>query len=293
MDVTSEPGLFACCDHRAADVIDSRIAFGRPEDIARFRFMLGQPRHHIVAEGHFACSPALGQDESHNPAVEVNFFPFKRRRFSQPCPSDQEEVGHGSKGRLKMLKQSRHLVRSEIINHPVSRSRHKFNSRERIAGYPLLFDRTVQHAPQRADLEMNGTLRNRFAGPFPIHVVPSAINIFSDMIRLQLEDVLHGQVLKNSRHREVRSESMFLAAIGQKPLDIVIGELRQQWPSAIPILDSEVHIPLHLLLYLSALVLGFRLRGHAYLLPPMPKPGVPSDLPISSNSSPWHARIQR
>jgi hypothetical protein len=155
--------LIARCNHRPIDVIDSRIVFGCPKGMASFPFVLCQPGHHVVAQGCFRYSPALGQDELHDPAVEISFFSFEHRHFSQPCSSYQEEIGHGPKGSLKMLKQSGYLVGCQIINHPISRPRDQFHSREGISRYALLFDSAFQHVSQRGDFQLDRALGNVFS----------------------------------------------------------------------------------------------------------------------------------
>lgn len=293
MDVATEPSSSTRDNHCPVDVVHSWIALDCPENVARFRPTLGQPCHHIVAQGHFSCSPALCQDKPHDPSVEINFFPFKRRRLSQPCSSYQEEVGHRPKGRLKMMEHSGYLVGGQIVNHPISRSHHQLDAGQGVAGYPLLFDSAVQHASQRADFQLDRALGNVFSRTPLIHVLPSSIHVFPNMVGSDFVHVLDGQPLENGGQRQVGSQSMFLAAVGQKPLDVFVGKLRQEWTSPVPILNPKVEVSSHLLLDLSALLFALRLCGHTYLLPPMPKSRIPYDLPVASDSFPWHTPIQQ
>jgi hypothetical protein len=72
-----------------------------------------------------------------------------------------------------MLKQSGYLVGCRISNHPMSRPRHQFHSREPISQYPLLFDSVVQHVSRRTDFQLDCALGNAFSRTLLIHPLRS------------------------------------------------------------------------------------------------------------------------
>jgi len=293
MHVTDEASPFARCNHRPVDVIDSRIALGCPENIARFRSTLGQPCHHIVAEGHFSCPFALGSDEPHDLTVEINLLPFQKGCLPKPRSSYKKKIGHRAESGFDMLEELRDLVGRQVVNHAICRFWHELHTRQRIVRYQLLFYRTIQHASQRADLDVNRSFRDGFPGAFLIEVLASTVYILSDMIWLELVNVLDGQPLKNRGQSQVCPEGVLLTAVSQKPLNVFVRELQEQRTSAVPVLDTEVKVELHFLFYLSALTLGLRPGGDTNLPPAMPESCVPNYLSVGSLPFPWHAAIQQ
>ena len=292
MNMTGESSFLAGKHHYPIDVVHSWIALGCPENIAGFRFMLGQPYHHIVAKRDFPRPSTLRQDKPHHVAIKVDIFPFQQGCLAKSCSRHQHEVRHRSKRRLNVSEKFRYFPRSEVINHAVSRPGHEFYASQRVPRYPLLLHCAVEHASERANLKMNRPLRNALTRALLVGVLPSAVYIVADVIWLQLVNMLDRQFLENSRQCEVCSEGVFLAAVGQKPLDVPVGKLRQQRTSAISVLDTEVEVSLDLLLDLSALVLGLCLCGYTYFFATMPKSGIPDDVSIGFLSFPRHTIIQ-
>jgi len=293
MDVTTETGLFACYNHSPVDVVDPWIAPACAKNIACLRFALSQPCNHIVAERHFPCSPALGHDKPHDLSVKVNVFPFQHRRFTRPRPSHKREIGHRAESRLDVLEESGYLAGSKIVNHAVPRLRHQLDASQRIAGYPLLSDCAVQHAPQSPDLDMNRSLGNRLAGTPSIYVSPSMVYVLADVVRPKLVNVLHRQFGQDVREGLVSSYRMILCAVCQKPLNIFIGKFCEERTSSITVLSTSIEVSLHPLLDLATLLLAPRLRRNTYLLPAMPESRVPSDISVGCLSFPRHAHIQQ